>query len=204
MNSDEALTEPAATNVALHLEDAGSSSVKRRKIRHIKDEDRSSLRNVKWIRQPALECCFWFLRCSYIYYDLDEWVTHCLSHFRGEEPPKTVSCPLCDCFQYTCDNGWKSWNQRMEHIGFHHSLLGETLRASRPDFPLFQHLWQKRLISDQDLKELNGGKHSLPQGLCVFLSIFRRKKRRHRHQHFGAKLQIHNTYLPQPAPPGIE
>ena len=163
MNSDEALTEPAATNVALHLEDAGSSSEKRRKISHIEDEDQSSLRNVKWVQQPAFECYFWFLRCSYISYDQDEWGTHCLSHFRGEEPPKTVSCQLCDYFQYTytCDDGWTSWNQLMEHVGFHHSLLGETLRASRPDFRLFQHLWQKRLISDQDLKELKGGKHSL-------------------------------------------
>jgi hypothetical protein len=84
MNSDEALTEPAATNVALHLEDAGSSSEKRRKISHIEDEDQSSLRNVKWIQQPTFECCFWFLRCSYISYDQDEWVTHYLSHFQGE------------------------------------------------------------------------------------------------------------------------
>lgn len=112
------------------------------------------------IRQPAFECSFWFLSCSYISYDKEEWRTHCLSHFRGEEPPKSVQCPLCEDFKYTCDDGWTSWDYRMEHLAYHH-LLGTTLRTSRPDFHLFHHLWQKRLIDDQDLKELKGGNHNL-------------------------------------------
>jgi hypothetical protein len=48
----------------------------------------------------------------------------------------------------------------MRHVAGHH-LVGTGLRASRPDFHLFQHLWQKRLIDDQDLKELKGGNHNL-------------------------------------------
>lgn len=112
------------------------------------------------IRQPAFECAFWFLSCSYISYDRDEWLTHTLSHFRGEEPPRSVQCPLCSEFTYTSSSGWESWTYRMEHVAYHH-LLGRSLRTSRPDFHLFQHLWQKRLIDDQDLKELKGGNHNL-------------------------------------------
>ncbi|KAF2190728.1 hypothetical protein K469DRAFT_558965, partial [Zopfia rhizophila CBS 207.26] len=144
------------------------------------------------IRRPAFECSFWFLSCSYISYDLEEWQTHCLSHFRGEEPPKSVRCPLCEEFQYTCDNGWTSWNYRMEHVASHH-LLGHTLRTSRPDFHLFQHLWQKRLIDDQDLKELKGGNHNLTRPPSNFTETNGRRGRGgregrgQRHQHIGMR-----------------
>ncbi|KAF2792055.1 hypothetical protein K505DRAFT_279517 [Melanomma pulvis-pyrius CBS 109.77] len=110
--------------------------------------------------RAVYECAFWFLSCSYISYDQEEWRTHCISHFRGEEPPQSVQCPLCDQFNYTCNNGWTSWNYRMDHMSQHH-LVGETLRTSRPDFHLFQYLWQKRLIDDGDLKELRQGNHNL-------------------------------------------
>jgi len=145
------------------------------------------------IRQPTYECSFWFLSCSYISYDKEEWRTHCLSHFRGEEPPKSVQCPLCDQFQYTCDNGWTSWNCRMEHVSYHHNTLGESLRTSRPDFHLFQHLWQKRLIDDQDLKELKGGNHNLTRPPSNFTITNRRRGRDareghgQRHQHIGRR-----------------
>ncbi|KAF2636416.1 hypothetical protein P280DRAFT_363929, partial [Massarina eburnea CBS 473.64] len=112
------------------------------------------------LRQPLYECAFWFLSCSYISYDEEEWGTHCLSHFRGEEPPRSVQCPLCD-FHGTCDDGWSAWKARMEHIARQHTTVGEMLKTSRPDFHLFHHLWQKRLIDDQDLKELKGGNHDL-------------------------------------------
>ncbi|KAF2800695.1 hypothetical protein K505DRAFT_344967 [Melanomma pulvis-pyrius CBS 109.77] len=154
------------------------------------------------IRQPAYECSFWFLSCSYISYDEDEWRTHCLSHFRGEEPPKSVQCPLCDQFQYTCDNGWTSWTYRMEHVSYHHNI-GETLRTSRPDFHLFQHLWQKRLIDDQDLKELKGGNHNLTRPPSNFTVTHGRRGRDgrggQRHQHVGARRQALLYSRPGPA-----
>jgi hypothetical protein len=112
------------------------------------------------VRTPVYKCTFWYLSCSYISYDQEEWKTHCLSHFRGEEPPRSVQCPLCDQFTYAGDNGWVSWNHRMEHVAQHHDS-GETLRTSRPEFQLFDHLWQKRLIDDEDLRELKEGNHNL-------------------------------------------
>ncbi|KAF2648203.1 hypothetical protein K491DRAFT_613203 [Lophiostoma macrostomum CBS 122681] len=144
------------------------------------------------IRQPVFECSFWFLRCSYIAIDMEEWRTHCLAHFRGEEPPKSVQCPLCDDFKLTCENGWAAWDYRMDHIAGHH-LVGHKLRTSRPDFHLFQHLWQKRLIDDQDLKELKGGNHNLthPPGNFTVTGRGggggRRESRRRGHQHVGRR-----------------
>ena len=57
-------------------------------------------------KTPIFECSFWFLSGSYISCDQEEWKTHCISHFRAEDPPKTVDCPLCEDFTYTSDNGW--------------------------------------------------------------------------------------------------
>jgi hypothetical protein len=145
-------------------------------------------------RAPVYECAFWFLSCTYISYNEEEWRTHCLSHFRGEEPPKSVQCPLCD-FRETWDDGWTAWNARMEHIVQYHAMVGETLKTSRPDFHLFSHLWQKRLIDDQDLKELKGGNHNLARPPSNYtLTNSRRERERNnprpRAQHIGP-LRLH-------------
>jgi len=121
------------------------------------------------LRSPVYECAFWFLSCSYISQDREEWRTHCASHFRGEEPPKSVQCPLCGQFKATYGDGRDAWNARMEHVAWHHEL-GQTLKTSRPDFHLFQHLWQKRLIDDADLKELKGGNHNLTRAPQPFVT----------------------------------
>ncbi|KAF2689770.1 hypothetical protein K458DRAFT_384408 [Lentithecium fluviatile CBS 122367] len=138
-------------------------------------------------RKTVYECAFWFLSCSYISDNEEEWNTHCLSHFRGEEPPRSVRCPLCE-FQGTWDDGWTAWNARMDHIGVCHHMLGETLKTSRPDFHLFAYLWQRRLIDDQDLIELKGGNHNLARPPSNFrISNARRERdsriQRSRHVH---------------------
>ncbi|OCK85771.1 hypothetical protein K432DRAFT_3274 [Lepidopterella palustris CBS 459.81] len=139
-------------------------------------------------RQPVFECAFWFLSCSYISHNEDEWRTHCLSHFRGEEPPKLVQCPLCEEFKATFEQGQDAWNARMDHVAYHH-LLGQTLKTSRPDFHLFQYLWQKRLIDDADLKELKGGNHNLTRAPLPYVTTNGRGRRRdhgpQRSQHLG-------------------
>ncbi|KAF2745781.1 hypothetical protein M011DRAFT_469047 [Sporormia fimetaria CBS 119925] len=122
------------------------------------------LRTPSTSRTPIFECSFWFLSCGYISDDASEWRIHCLSHFRGEEPPCSVSCPLCADFRYTSSNGWESWQARMNHVEGHHRF-GHGLRTSRPEFGLYVHLWRKRLIGDEDLKELKGGNWSLGRGL---------------------------------------
>ena len=145
------------------------------------------------IHTPMYECAFWFLSCGYISHNREEWMTHCESHFRGEEPPRSVQCPLCE-WAVSSDDGRASWNARMVHLATAHTMLGQTLRTSRPDFGLFQHLWRKRLIDDQDLKELNGGNHNLERPPGNFVETNRRGGRRERdtgrrRQHVAARRQ---------------
>lgn len=140
-------------------------------------------------RTPLYECAFWFLSCSYISYNKDEWKEHCLSHFLFEDPPTSVQCPLCD-FKYRADCGRTAWDVRMDHIASEHAERGETLKTSRPDFALFQHLWCKRLIDDQDLKELKGGNHNLDRPPANFTTTNSRRERdgrRQRTQHVGMR-----------------
>lgn len=149
------------------------------------------------IQTPLYECVFWFLSCRYISHSQEEWTTHCESHFRGEDPPQTVQCPLCDLKWFHAD-GRASWGAKMQHLA-EHTMLGQTLRTSRPDFDLFHHLWRKRLIDDQDYKELLGGNHNLrtPPGNFVETNGRERprdRERRHRRQH------ITTTRPPGPQP----
>jgi hypothetical protein len=146
------------------------------------------------IRTPVYECAFWFLNCHFISQNCEEWLVHCESHFRGEEPPRSVQCPLCD-WAVTCGDGKTAWSMRMQHLAHTHTMLGQTLRTSRPDFQLFQHLWRMRLIDDQDLKELNGGNHNLEHPPGNFVETGGRSARReregwrHRRQHVTASRQ---------------
>ena len=68
------------------------------------------------ICEPAFECSYWFLSCTYISYDQEKWLIHCLSHFRSKEPPMSVQCPLCEDFKCTYDNERTAWRYRVEHV----------------------------------------------------------------------------------------
>jgi hypothetical protein len=100
-------------------------------------------------------CLFWFLSCSYSSYDRSDWESHCRDHFLGEEPPRSVQCSLCD-WTMTCDDGNVAWGFQAQHVADNHFKFGQGFHEARPDFHLFHYLWQKRLINDQDLKELKG------------------------------------------------
>lgn len=150
------------------------------------------------VQKPIFECSFWFLDCSYMSNDREEWATHCLSHFRGEEPPKSVQCPLCADWSYTSDDGWTVWNYKQEHMSYHH-VLGQNLRASRPDYHLFQHLWQKRLIDDRDLKELKGGNHNLTKSPSSFMVTNVRVRPGSRWRRRQSQRPIHGNVPVQPA-----
>ena len=141
---------------------------------------------------PVYECAFWFLSCSFISLDKDEWKTHCLSHFQLESPPSSVHCPLCD-FAYYNDDPRMAWDVRMEHIASEHTERGEMLKTSRPDFDLFQYLWCRRLIDDQDLKELKGGNHNLERPPQPYTRTNNRREhdsRRQRLQHVGVRTRM--------------
>ena len=131
------------------------------------------------VNHPHYECAFWFLNCDFLSRDESEWNTHCLSHFRGREPPCSVQCPLCD-WHRTYDDGTIAWRNRMQHLSNDHLIYGQTLKTARPDFHLFQYLWQQRLIGDADLKELKGGNHNLDHPPATFVATNHSVPRRER------------------------
>ena len=107
-------------------------------------------------------CCFYFLRCDHSFDSIEDWETHCLSHFRGHSPPKTVQCPYCDWFGIrTFNNASEAWQTRIRHIVYHHDQEGLTIREARPDFRLFRHLWNKKIINGDQLQSLMRYPHSL-------------------------------------------
>ena len=75
----------------------------------------------------------------------------------------------------------------MDHISSEHLGRGHTLEASRPEFGLYQHLWNKCLIDDTELKELKGGNYMLSRAPESTM-ITRREtdRRRVRSQHVDA------------------
>ncbi|KAJ9649283.1 hypothetical protein H2199_000058 [Coniosporium tulheliwenetii] len=106
-------------------------------------------------RRSVLECPFHFLNCHFRSYDLEQWKTHTMWHFRGQDPPRSIECPLCDTFNYTYPNGFEAWDARMNHQAQHH-YAGHTLATARPEFKLHHYLWQRRIISHAELQELKG------------------------------------------------
>ena len=112
---------------------------------------------------PVLECPFTFLKCfrQFAVSNEREWIQHSLEHFRiidrrrssRVDPPKNNSC--CFCFQtFQASSGVDSWRDRMDHVKFHHALLGHRLAAARHDFALVEYLWQNGVLSLADYREL--------------------------------------------------
>lgn len=106
--------------------------------------------------RPLFQCAFWFLCCDFTTEDQEEWRAHCLSHFRGEEPPQSIHCGLCD-EHFHKGNGWTTWDIYMDHLADHY-FNGQNLGASQPNYDILRYLWSKRLINDADYIDLQAGK----------------------------------------------
>ncbi len=124
-----------------------------------------------------LECPFNLLFfCQMAFSDADDWIAHSLEHFRNSDPPTSNACCFCDkTFQHPC--GAESWRQRMQHIAWHHGH-GCKLAHARPDFELITYLFNEKLISNADYKELKGNSH----GRVRAAAYTQTHSHRHRHR----------------------
>lgn len=102
--------------------------------------------------QQILECPFVWLPCVLGFSDVREWIQHSLTHFQHVDPSTSNECCFCDAV-FKADTGIASWCKRMMHVLDHH-LEGRRLACGRPDFALFEYLWQKRVISEIDYRDL--------------------------------------------------
>ena len=101
----------------------------------------------------VLPCCFSFLACDFSSSNLEQWDTHCKSHFRGHLP-RTVECPFHCNWTREAATGEQAWQQRVIHIWSAHGQQGLVDIIRKPDTSLIQHLWRKGVIDNAQQKEL--------------------------------------------------
>ncbi|KAL9131212.1 MAG: hypothetical protein Q9217_000814 [Psora testacea] len=127
---------------------------------------------------PVLECPFDMLPCkrAYLMGHFDKWIKHSLKHFvpkgsrRRVEPATSNQCPFCEAI-FDNPSGTTSWMQRMEHVAHHHRI-GDSLSHARLILPLYEYLWQQKIIglevyreiraNSEDLWRMVHGQHTLP------------------------------------------
>ena len=117
--------------------------------------------------QPVLQCPFAILGCISDFSVFEDWFWHSVEHFdTGLSNPafdgRAVVMPptknrCCFCSKTFFDpNGIRSWCARMYHIAFYHHWIGHSLSHARPDFQLFDYLWETHLIDEIMYREIKG------------------------------------------------
>lgn len=106
-------------------------------------------------RRPDCDytCIFHAIDCIETFECFEQWKTHCLSHFRGKPIPQQGRCSLCDFSTESVQPG-AAWHRLLHHIAIRHFENGETLATSRPDFELYRHLFNHRIITFAQFKSL--------------------------------------------------
>ncbi|KAL9596164.1 MAG: hypothetical protein Q9219_005984 [cf. Caloplaca sp. 3 TL-2023] len=119
-------------------------------------------------RSRILECPFNLLFCDECFADSNyrEWILHSLTHFHGVEPPRLNKCCFCER-TFASEDGIRSWHERMDHVFLHHRL-GHSLSCARPDFQLYRYLWNKRVISDADYRDIKGNSEDRSRHVAAY------------------------------------
>lgn len=117
-------------------------------------------------QQRILECPFNLAYlCPMTFSNENDWITHSLTHFntrqRAIEPPTSNKCCFCEA-EFHSSTAYQSWAERMRHVCLHHRL-GHRLAHARPDFGLFKYLFDNRLISDAEYRDLKGNIYNRSQ-----------------------------------------
>jgi hypothetical protein len=121
----------------------------------ILEPDHSGALQVPPIRRPPeYQCIFWFLHCNKTFDNEVQWKAHLERHFGGAGPPKSNTC----CF---CTEKFE-WKELLRHLKTKHFVLGHRVGHCRLDFELVNYLKNKRIITDQDWKDLQGTDESRP------------------------------------------
>ena len=105
--------------------------------------------------QPLFECPFNYLDCFLGFVDVNEWFCHSLQHFGRHGPPNFSKCGFCDA-EFRAVTGMECWRERMAHVELHYYQPRCRLAHARPDFKMFEYLWNKHLIPVEVYKDLLG------------------------------------------------
>lgn len=107
------------------------------------------------VAQPLFECPFYFLDCYHSFTDESEWFNHSLTHFGDVGPPSLNECPYCERHygQFTSSIPMESWRVRMMFVAWH-LRQGASVGTARPDFFLIEYLWQNKLMTEVQYRNL--------------------------------------------------
>jgi len=105
--------------------------------------------------QPRLiyQCLFHTLKCEERFDAFGLWRTHVLSHFRANPSPSVARCPFCT-LEFSDTRRGKAWNDLLNHAAAIHFERGETISNSRPDFELMKHLYNLKIITADQFKNV--------------------------------------------------
>ena len=103
--------------------------------------------------QRVLPCSFSFLACDFKSSNLEQWDTHCKSHFY-ERLPRSIDCPFRCAWTWEAATGEQAWQARIVHIWSEHRHHGVVDTSRRPSGSFIQHLWKEGIIDNAQLKEL--------------------------------------------------
>ncbi|KAL8813343.1 MAG: hypothetical protein Q9223_007060 [Gallowayella weberi] len=124
-------------------------------------------------RSKVLECPFNLLFCYKDFADtnLEEWILHSLTHFRHGSrpvlPPTSNQCVFCPAVFESYD-GVVSWQYRMYHVFLQHHRFGQSLSCARPDFKLYTYLWNHRVISDADYRDIRANSEDRSRHVAAY------------------------------------
>lgn len=150
---------------SLGTEESLASSMGLRAVKHsfraVTEDGMVMIRPPLRTDPPVLECPFDLLGCRQLFHVTHgaEWRAHSLTHFRADgrrprnfAPPCENRCCFCD-MHFDDRNGFESWRKRMDHVASHHGI-GHSLSHARPDFALYEYLWQKKLIENHEYNHI--------------------------------------------------
>ncbi|KAF2857068.1 hypothetical protein K470DRAFT_261151, partial [Piedraia hortae CBS 480.64] len=102
-----------------------------------------------------LDCPFYFLGCTKQIATFDNWAMHCKYHFRTKLP-KRLTCPFENClWPVAAVTGEEAWEKLNEHIQKEeHQVHSKIDTKRRPNEDLIKHLWNCRIITSVEQKEL--------------------------------------------------
>ncbi|TVY26634.1 hypothetical protein LHYA1_G004107 [Lachnellula hyalina] len=105
-----------------------------------------------------LPCEFIYSGCHMRFYpgDFEAWISHSISHFGEHPPPLRTICTFCDQ-EFDCthnpSDAWRTWKDRMVHIGAHfgeYRQEGVEVNHGKPDFWTLEYMSTKHLITAGD------------------------------------------------------
>ena len=166
-SATENLAALTRTSTATDWSPSTSMGIRQLGEQNLLEQDQSGVLILPTPRTPSiLECPFNLLNCHSTFSVRADWILHSVGHFCRVKPPKKNKCCFCESKFYS-EDAVASWQNRMEHVFLHH-CFGHRLAHARPDFELYEYLWQNKVISGPVYRDIKGNSGSRSHSIQTF------------------------------------